>query len=83
MIQKCYYVKPSLKSFFVHTLVSYLPKIILAVAFISYRIGAGGRGMPGGIDDLIKVLVAIDGVCFHLLLLFPTSSCPHRLALLG
>ena len=39
--------------------------------------------MPGGIDDLIKVLVAMDGSCFHLLLLFSTSSCPQRLALLG
>ena len=39
--------------------------------------------MPGGIDDLIKVLVAMDGSCFHLLLLFSTSSCPQCLALLG
>ena len=38
--------------------------------------------MPCGIDDLIKVLVAKDGSCFHLLLLFSTSSCPQCLALL-
>ena len=51
-----------------YTLVSYLTKIILVVTFTSYKIGAGGRGVPGGIDDLIKV--AMDESCFHLLLLF-------------
>ena len=39
--------------------------------------------MPGGIDDLIIILVAMDGSCFHLLLLFFTPTFPQRLALLG
>ena len=64
-----------------HALVSYLLTVILVVAFILYRIGGGG--MPGGIYDLIKVLVAMDRCCFHLLLILhnfflSSASCPAQ-----
>ena len=41
------------------------------------------RCMPGGIDDLIKVLVAMDRCCFHLLLFLQnfflsSVSCPAQ-----